>query len=213
MAPVKYKCDSNNLRGIFDRSKILLTEKLTNGALVTPTPGIWGRPHKWPLSVAKDTTQCRASTASLKGNMGITPSFINYIMENKICYMSCLVQPNFFKYLGILWSIRIKMLFLKYVMMHFAKYQIWPLSSCQLVGLTLWGQVMHICIGKLIIIGSDDALLPGQHQAIIWTNIVNWTLQNRIQWNFNQNGCIFIQGNAFKIHLENGGRHVSASMC
>ena len=38
MAPVKYKCDSNNSRGNFDRSKILLTEKLTNGALVTLTP-------------------------------------------------------------------------------------------------------------------------------------------------------------------------------
>ena len=39
VALVKYKCDSNNLRGTFTRSKILLTEKLTSGALVTPTPG------------------------------------------------------------------------------------------------------------------------------------------------------------------------------
>ena len=39
VAPVKYKCDSNNLRSNFARSKILLTEKLTNGGLVTPTPG------------------------------------------------------------------------------------------------------------------------------------------------------------------------------
>ena len=38
VAPAKYKCDSNNLRGIFARSKIFLTEKLTNRALVTPTP-------------------------------------------------------------------------------------------------------------------------------------------------------------------------------
>ena len=38
VASVKYKCDSNNLRGSFGRSKILLTEKLTNGTLVTPTP-------------------------------------------------------------------------------------------------------------------------------------------------------------------------------
>ena len=40
VAPVKYKCDLNNLRGTFARTKILLTEKLTNGALVTPTPGL-----------------------------------------------------------------------------------------------------------------------------------------------------------------------------
>ena len=29
---------------------------------------------------------------------------------------------------------------------------------------------MLICLSKLTIIGSDDGLSPGQHQAIIWTN-------------------------------------------
>ena len=29
---------------------------------------------------------------------------------------------------------------------------------------------MHICVGKLTIIGSDNGLSPGQRQAIIWTN-------------------------------------------
>ena len=29
---------------------------------------------------------------------------------------------------------------------------------------------MHIRISKLTIIGSFNGLLPGQHQAIIWTN-------------------------------------------
>ena len=28
----------------------------------------------------------------------------------------------------------------------------------------------HICIRKLTIIGSDNGLLPGRRQAIIWTN-------------------------------------------
>ena len=36
--------------------------------------------------------------------------------------------------------------------------------------LTHWGQVTHICIGKLTIIGSDNGLSPGGRQAIIWTN-------------------------------------------
>ena len=36
--------------------------------------------------------------------------------------------------------------------------------------LTHWGGVMHICISKLTIIGSDNGLLPGQYQAIIWTS-------------------------------------------
>ena len=28
----------------------------------------------------------------------------------------------------------------------------------------------HICVSKLTIIGSDNDLSPGRHQAIIWTN-------------------------------------------
>ena len=37
--------------------------------------------------------------------------------------------------------------------------------------LTHWGQVTHICVGNLVIIGSDNALSPGRRQAITWTNI------------------------------------------
>ena len=29
---------------------------------------------------------------------------------------------------------------------------------------------LHICVGKLTIIASDNGLSPGRHQAIIWTN-------------------------------------------
>ena len=36
--------------------------------------------------------------------------------------------------------------------------------------LTHWGRVMHICVGKLTIIGSDNGLSPQRRQAIIWTN-------------------------------------------
>ena len=34
-----------------------------------------------------------------------------------------------------------------------------------------WSRVTHICIGDLIIIGSDDGLSPGRRQTIIWTNV------------------------------------------
>ena len=37
-------------------------------------------------------------------------------------------------------------------------------------GLTHWGRVTHICVGKLTIIGSDNGLSPSGRQAIIWTN-------------------------------------------
>ena len=36
--------------------------------------------------------------------------------------------------------------------------------------LIYWGWVTHICLGKIIIIGSDNGLSPGRRQAIIWTN-------------------------------------------
>ena len=36
--------------------------------------------------------------------------------------------------------------------------------------LTHWGRVMHICVGNLTSIGSDNGLLPGRRQAIIWIN-------------------------------------------
>ena len=36
--------------------------------------------------------------------------------------------------------------------------------------LTHWGRATHICVGKLTIIGSDNALSPGRRQAIICTN-------------------------------------------
>ena len=39
---------------------------------------------------------------------------------------------------------------------------------------------MHICINKLTTIGSDNALSPGQRQAVIWTNagiLLIWTLE------------------------------------
>ena len=32
------------------------------------------------------------------------------------------------------------------------------------------GRVTRICVGNLTIIASDNGLLPGQRQAIIWTN-------------------------------------------
>ena len=36
--------------------------------------------------------------------------------------------------------------------------------------LSHWGRVTHICVSKLTVIGSDNCLSPGRHQAIIWTN-------------------------------------------
>ena len=43
--------------------------------------------------------------------------------------------------------------------------------STNMLCLTHWGRVTHICVNKLTIIGSDNGLSPGRRQAIIWTNV------------------------------------------
>ena len=47
--------------------------------------------------------------------------------------------------------------------------------NCKLPGVitkpwTRWGQVAHICVNKLFMIGSDNGWMPGQCVAIICTN-------------------------------------------
>ena len=62
-----------------------------------------------------------------------------------------------------------------------------------------WRRVTHICVNEITIIGSDNGMSLGQRQAIIWWwNIINWTVWNKLQCNFNLNSNIFIQENAFE---------------
>ena len=82
---------------------------------------------------------------------------------------------------------------------------------------THWGQVTHICVSKLTIIGSDNGLSPGRRQAIIWTN-AGILLMRPLGTNFSEILIeiyiyIFIQENCFwKCRLENGG-HLSRPQC
>ena len=71
-------------------------------------------------------------------------------------------------------------------------------------------------------IGSDKGLVawsaPSHYLNQCW-NIVNWTLKNKLQWNFNRNSCLFIQENAFEnVVCQNGGhlfqgRWVNIRLC
>ena len=49
-------------------------------------------------------------------------------------------------------------------------------TVCLSVFLTHWGRVMHKCFANVTIIGSDNGLTPGRHQAIIWTNAGIWLI-------------------------------------
>ena len=59
----------------------------------------------------------------------------------------------------------------------------------------------HICIGKLSIIGSDNVLLPGRRQAIIWGKaaILLIETRNNFQWNLKRNSCIFLKNMHLKM--------------
>ena len=69
------------------------------------------------------------------------------------------------------------------------------------IGLTHWGWMTHICVSKLTTIGSDNALLPGPRQAIIWTN-AGILLIGPLGTNFSEN-LIEIYAFSFrKMHLK-----------
>ena len=53
------------------------------------------------------------------------------------------------------------------VMAWCSKYILFFKITFECQGLTHWGQVTYVCVNKLNIIGSDNGLAPGQHQAII----------------------------------------------
>ena len=86
-----------------------------------------------------------------------------------------------------------------------------PLEAIVVATITHWGQVTHICVDKLTIIGSDNDLSPGRCQAIIWTN-AGIMLIGPLGTNFSE---IVIEIYIFllkKMHLENGVHFVSAWM-
>ena len=75
-------------------------------------------------------------------------------------------------------------------------------------GLIHWGRVTHICVGKLIIIGSDNGLSPGRRQAIIWTNAGIWLMGPLGTFiHFHSRKC------TCKCRLRNVVYFVSASRC
>ena len=134
----QYECDANNLTGTLTGSKILLTEKLTNGSLVIPC-----------------LDQCIPFCYQLQHCLQII-----WNQHYRKSYNKMLVQINSFSHLTYcisLWD------FMAYVIEIALDIFCWPV-------LTHWGRVMHICIVKITIIGSDNGLSPERHQAIIWTN-------------------------------------------
>ena len=94
--------------------------------------------------------------------------------------------------------------------------QITNMLHGQIIILTHWGRLTHICVDKLTIICSDNGLSPGRRQTIIWTND-GISLIRTLGTNFNEilheihtfsfKKCIWI------CRLWNGGHFVSASIC
>ena len=80
-------------------------------------------------------------------------------------------------------------------------FQLTLILPIKLARLTHWGQVTHICVNKVTIIGSDNGLSPGRRQAIIWTN-AGLLLIGPVGTNFSET-LINIQTFSFrKMHLK-----------
>ena len=63
----------------------------------------------------------------------------------------------------------------------------------------------HICVAKLTIIGSDNGLLAGRRQAIIWTNA--GLLSNGPLWTYFSENLIKIQQFSLdKMHMKMSGK-------
>ena len=60
----------------------------------------------------------------------------------------------------------------------------------------------HICVNKLNSIGSDNGLLPGRRQAIIWTNAGILLIQN-VRTNFGEILSDFHIFSLKKMHFKN----------
>ena len=75
---------------------------------------------------------------------------------------------------------------------------------------------MHMCIGKLTIIGSDYGLLPGQRQAITWINTgMLWIgpLETNSSEILNGTHAFSFKKMHLKSCLRNGVHFASALMC
>ena len=64
--------------------------------------------------------------------------------------------------------------------------------------LTNSGRVMHICVGNLTIIGSNNNATPSHYLNQCW-NIFYLTLRNKLQWNNYRNSYILIEENPFEM--------------
>ena len=114
----------------------------------------------------------------------LSPSYFHWSSDWRICVMQLSIPPStangsslasfstwrFILKFAARWQHWIHQVGLKFGSLKLKNVFIGP----NLIILTLWGRVTHICVSKLTIIGSDNGLLPGPHQAIIWTN--GWIL-------------------------------------
>ena len=79
-----------------------------------------------------------------------------------------------------------------------------------------WSWVIDKCVSKLTIIGSDNGLSPGRHQAIIWTYAgisLIWTLGTKFSQILNEIHHYSFRKLIWKFHLFNGGHFASATLC
>ena len=105
--------------------------------------------------LCKNTTHLSVCTSNISTNMMVCNCLCIVCFNNRLSLVSAMVIT---RPLGKVIGIYPRSL---------GRHQIRLIHMGQLIH---WGRATHICVGKLIIIGSDNGLSPGRRQAIIWTN-------------------------------------------
>ena len=100
---------------------------------------------------------------------------------------------------------------MKFKDFHQRKY-IWKCHLQNVLHFVSVSTVTHISVDNLTIIGSDNGLLAGQHQAIIWTN-AGILLTGPLGTNLSEILIEFLNSSIQEYSFGNGGHFVSASVC
>ena len=70
----------------------------------------------------------------------------------------------------------------------------------------------HICVSQFSHHWFRNGLLPSHYLNQCWV-IVNWTIRNKLQRNFNQNEKLFMKKIIWQYRLRNGGHFVHMCVC
>ena len=162
------------------------------------------------VQVSKQTDVCfyfMIKAIDFAGSLNITDGWCNIEYPSKT-YLKLKYREIFFAHSSLYHCRAVQILFIV--------FNIWPLNlmlwtneSLRFFTLTYLPAYMRQWIGSALI----KIMAPSHYLNQCW-DIVNWTLRNKVQWNFNQNTNIFVSRKCiWKYRVWNGSHFVRQPFC